>query len=56
MDQTISPAPVRKSVRVNAPPQLSFAVFTAGVGRWCPKTHHIDQSDLHTHVTEPYAC
>ena len=55
MDQTIRPAPVRKSVRVNAPPQRAFEVFTAGIGRWWPKSHHICKSDLDTHVIEPRA-
>jgi uncharacterized protein YndB with AHSA1/START domain len=53
MNQTIAPAPVRKSVRVNAPPRRAFEVFTAGIGRWWPKSHHIGASDLDTHVIEP---
>jgi uncharacterized protein YndB with AHSA1/START domain len=28
-------------------------VFTAGIGRWWPKTHHIGASDLDTLVIEP---
>ena len=55
MDQTIRPAPVRKSVRVHAPAQKAFDVFTAGIGRWWPKSHHIGKSDLDTHVIEPRA-
>ena len=55
MDQTIKPAPVRKSVRVSAPPQKAFDVFTAGIGRWWPKSHHISKADLDTHVIEPHA-
>jgi uncharacterized protein YndB with AHSA1/START domain len=46
MNQTVMPAPVRKSVRVNAPPERAFEVFTAGIGRWWPKSHHIGASDL----------
>lgn len=53
MNQTVIPAPVRKSVRVEAPPQRAFEVFTAGIGRWWPKTHHIGASDLDKHVIEP---
>ncbi len=53
MNQTIAPAPVRKSVRVDAPPQRAFEIFTAGIGRWWPKTHHIGTSDLDKHVIEP---
>jgi uncharacterized protein YndB with AHSA1/START domain len=51
--QTISPAPVRKSVRVAAPRERAFEVFTAGIGRWWPKSHHIGAADLDTLVIEP---
>jgi uncharacterized protein YndB with AHSA1/START domain len=53
MNQTVVPTPVRKSVRVDAPPQRAFEVFTAGIGRWWPKTHHIGASDLDKQVIEP---
>jgi uncharacterized protein YndB with AHSA1/START domain len=53
MHRTITPAPVRKSVRVGAPPVRAFDVFTAGMGRWWPKTHHIGASDLDTLIMEP---
>jgi uncharacterized protein YndB with AHSA1/START domain len=53
MKQTIRPAPVRKSVRVNAPPECAFEVFTAGIGRWWPKSHHICPGELESHVIEP---
>jgi uncharacterized protein YndB with AHSA1/START domain len=55
MNQTVIPAPVRKSVSVRAPAERAFEVFTAGVGRWWPKSHHIGASDLETHVIEPKA-
>jgi len=32
-------------VRVNAPPEQAFEVFTAGIGRWWPKSHHIGAAD-----------
>ena len=51
--QTITPAPVRKSVRVGAPRERAFEVFTAGIGRWWPKSHHIGAADLDTLVIEP---
>ncbi len=53
MNRTVMPPPVRKSVRVSAPPHRAFDVFTAGIGRWWPKTHHIGASDLDTHIIEP---
>jgi uncharacterized protein YndB with AHSA1/START domain len=55
MHRTISPAPVRKSIRVGAPQQRAFDVFTAGMGRWWPKTHHIGAADLDTLIIEPRA-
>jgi uncharacterized protein YndB with AHSA1/START domain len=51
--QTITPAPIRKSVLVNAPRERAFEVFTAGIGRWWPKTHHIGAANLDTLVIEP---
>lgn len=52
MSQRIQPAPVRKSVTVKAPPAKAFEVFTAGVGRWWPKTHHIGAAEPETVVIE----
>ena len=49
----IRPAPVRRSVFVNASPQHAFEVFTAGFGRWWPKTHYIGDSPLTDAVVEP---
>jgi uncharacterized protein YndB with AHSA1/START domain len=53
MHRTISPAPVRNSIRVAAPPKRAFEVFTAGMGRWWPKTHSIGASDLDALIIEP---
>jgi uncharacterized protein YndB with AHSA1/START domain len=55
MNPTVMPPPVRKSVRVGAPPHRAFEVFTAGIGRWWPKTHHIGTSNLDRHIIEPKA-
>jgi uncharacterized protein YndB with AHSA1/START domain len=55
VNRTINLAPVRKSVRVAAPRERAFEVFTAGIGRWWPKTHHIGAADLDTLVIEPRA-
>jgi uncharacterized protein YndB with AHSA1/START domain len=49
----IRPAPVRKTVFVNAPQDRAFDVFTGGIGRWWPKTHKIGQADLDRPVVEP---
>ena len=53
--QRIQPAPVRKSVTVKAPPAKAFEVFTAGIGRWWPKSHHIGATEPQTVVIEPKA-
>jgi uncharacterized protein YndB with AHSA1/START domain len=34
MNLHIQPAPVRKSIHVNAPPERAFDVFANGIGRW----------------------
>jgi uncharacterized protein YndB with AHSA1/START domain len=39
--QVIAPAPVRKTVTVNAPPAKAFDVFTRSLDLWWPKSHHI---------------
>ena len=50
---TITPAPVRKSIRVQVPPARAFEVFTAGMGRWWPGSHSINTSPLREVVMEP---
>ena len=55
INKTIVPAPVRKSVRVGAPPERAFKIFTDGMGRWWPKSHHIGAADLDALVIEPKA-
>jgi len=53
MSQRITPAPVRKSVVVRAPAARAFEVFTAGIARWWPKSHHIGASEAQSQVIEP---
>lgn len=53
MNTKIRPAPVRKSIFVNAPQDRAFDVFTAGIGRWWPKTHKIGPADLDRPIIEP---
>lgn len=55
MNLHVQPAPVRKSIFVNAPQACAFDVFTAEIGRWWPKSHKIGQSDLERPVIEPFA-
>jgi len=49
----ITPAPVRKSIRVKAAPARAFEVFTAGMGRWWPGTHSINGSPMKDAIIEP---
>ena len=54
MNRTISIAPVRKAVVVEASPQRAFEVFTAGIDSWWPKTHGIGAAPLVKSVIEPF--
>lgn len=51
----IQPAPVRKTIFVDAPQAHAFAVFTSGIGRWWPKSHHIGKVEPERPVIEPRA-
>lgn len=55
MSTQIRPAPVRKSIFVDAPQPLAFEVFTSGIGRWWPKSHTIGNAELDRPVIEPRA-
>jgi hypothetical protein len=51
--QRISPAPIRRSVRVRASQQKAFDVFTAGMGGWWLKSHSLVGSPQKDVVIEP---
>jgi uncharacterized protein YndB with AHSA1/START domain len=53
MSLAIKPAPVKKRITVDAPPETAFRVFTAGLDRWWPRTHSIGEAPLKTAVLEP---
>jgi uncharacterized protein YndB with AHSA1/START domain len=44
MTATITIAPVRKSIHVNASQARAFDVFTSGLGRWWPLDHGIGKT------------
>jgi uncharacterized protein YndB with AHSA1/START domain len=44
---------VRKELRVKAPREHAFAIFTDGIDRWWPREHHIGQSPLERTLIEP---
>jgi uncharacterized protein YndB with AHSA1/START domain len=54
MSSVISPAPVRKSLVVQATPDRAFEVFTAGIDRWWPKTHGIGAAPVRQSIIEPF--
>ena len=49
----VTPAPVRKSIVVQAPPARAFEVFTAHMGAWWPKSHHIAPAEMAEVIIEP---
>jgi len=42
MSATISPAAIRKEIRVKAAPACAFEIFTLGMSQWWLKTHTIN--------------
>jgi uncharacterized protein YndB with AHSA1/START domain len=53
MTRTITPAPVRKSVRVKATAPRAFEVFTQRMSQWWKPSHSINASPMVAAVTEP---
>jgi uncharacterized protein YndB with AHSA1/START domain len=53
--RTIQPAPIRRSIEVNAPQAKAFDVFARKTGAWWPKSHHIGKSPLVDAIIEPKA-
>lgn len=53
MNQTITPAPVRKTLTVRTSPETAFRVFTEGFDRWWPRSHHIGKAELAKAIIEP---
>jgi hypothetical protein len=54
LNRSITIAPVRKSIVVQASPQRAFEVFTAGIDRWWPKTHGIGEAPVKESIIEPF--
>jgi uncharacterized protein YndB with AHSA1/START domain len=52
MTTTVTIAPVRKSIRVNASQAHAFDVFTAGLERWWPLDHGIGKTPRKAAVME----
>jgi uncharacterized protein YndB with AHSA1/START domain len=45
-------APVRKSITVKASAERAFEVFTAGIDRWWPRSHHIGKAPMKRSIIE----
>ena len=54
MNRTITIAPVRKSMVVEASQAMAFDVFTAGIDRWWPKAQHIAEAPVKASIFEPF--
>jgi hypothetical protein len=46
MIRTVTIAPVRTSLRVEAPQAVAFRVFTAGIDGWWPRQAHLGKSPM----------
>jgi uncharacterized protein YndB with AHSA1/START domain len=44
---------IRKQLTIEAPLDRAFRVFTANMGAWWPKEHHIGKAELKDCVIEP---
>ena len=55
MTETITPAPVRRSVTVKVSPERAFQAFVGNIGRWWPRSHAIGGKPLVDAVLEPRA-
>jgi len=53
MTSQIRPAPVRKSIFVQASQAHAFDVFTRDIGQWWPKSHKIGTVDVERPIIEP---
>lgn len=54
MHRTVTIAPVRKSLVVNADIATAFEVFTARMDSWWPKSHGIGSAPLVETIIEPF--
>jgi hypothetical protein len=53
MNEAASIAPVRKNIRVAAPIEHAFEVFTSGLTRWWPHNHGVGRKPIQKVVLEP---
>src|ERR1700726_3945817 len=53
MSETVVIAPVRKTIRVNAPIAHAFEVLTIGLTRGCPQDHGVGKKPIQKVLMEP---
>jgi len=53
MSERIAIAPVRKTIRVNAPIAHAFDVFTSGLTHWWPHNHGVGKKPIKKVLMEP---
>jgi uncharacterized protein YndB with AHSA1/START domain len=53
MNEATAIAAVRKSVRVKAPIEKAFEVFTSGLTRWWPNNHGVGKKPIEKVLMEP---
>jgi uncharacterized protein YndB with AHSA1/START domain len=53
MSRTVTIAPVRKTIRVKAPIEHAFEVFTSGLTRWWPHDHGVGKKSIEKVLMEP---
>jgi uncharacterized protein YndB with AHSA1/START domain len=53
MNETVALAAVRKTVRVKAPIERAFEVFTSGLTRWWPTDHGVGKKPIRKVLMEP---
>ena len=53
MSNRVAIAPVRKTIRVNAPVAHAFEVFTSGLTRWWPHNHGVGKKPIQKVMMEP---
>ena len=50
---TIRVEPIRKQITIECGQEHAFKVFTAGMGGWWPRAHHIGKVEMKSAVVEP---
>ena len=53
MNERVALAPVRKTIRVNAPIDHAFDVFSSGLARWWPFDHGVGKKPIQKVMMEP---